>query len=162
MPIFIRFQKPSDPQNAVRGSSEDTGHPHWVDVDSVSTAVVRSTSASRGVAKPDKAEPPPEISATTADGAAFPSLVQGCAMGTRYGTVTVEMSRQGLVYLRLELADVYVTSCHTSGSPSVRSPMVQFALAARAIKYTYFEAPKDYSPLGWTPSQPPPAPKTKP
>jgi len=157
--IFAQFKKPSDPGSAVLGSSQDASHPHWIEILSWSHEVTRSVSATTREA--ETAVRPPDISMMTEDGAAFTGLVRGCSMGVHYGSVTMEVVREGRVFLTVELAEVFISSCRTAGGSRGTIPAMEFTLSASKVKFEYKTGESSTGSPAQSPSPPPPK-KTKP
>ncbi|MFN8179825.1 MAG: type VI secretion system tube protein Hcp [bacterium] len=158
--IFIQFTKPSGSGPAVRGSSEEAGHPHWVELQSFSWGVTRSTRVDASGERETATSQPTDIFMTTDDGAAFTGLFRGCGMGTNYGSVTIEAVRDGRAYMRLELEDVLISSCQVLGGRHDTAPTIRFSINARKIKATSLpQATDPAGPAAWPQQSPPPKKK---
>ena len=157
---FLQFSKPDGQGKEVRGHSTDVKHPGWIELEAFSWGVTQSA----GTGQTSGKEPSPaklqDFHLVTADGAAFSGIMFGCVNGTRFPTVTLEAGKEELIYLRVVLTDVFISSCYTGGDRQGLPPTLQFSLNAVKVQWNYFDASAG-TPLPKAAAPPPRPPKTK-
>lgn len=128
---YLKFAKPDKGGKEIKGSVQAAHHAGWIDLTSFSFGT-----STRSFATGESATLR-ELQFSTADGAAFSAIFLGCADGTHYPDVTIELTRNDQVSWRLVATDVLITSVSTGSSYKEPVPILNCAIhfAKAAVKY---------------------------
>ncbi len=139
--VFLKVDVNSGPQ--VTGESTDSKHSGWIEIMSmqagISTPVTLGSSSGGGISA-GKATASDLIVTKYLDRAS-PQLFLGCAMGTRYPTVTLELTNSNqdgtpITYYKITLNNVIVSSLGTSSGGD--RPMESVSLSYERITTDYY------------------------
>ncbi len=139
--IFLKVDVNSGPQ--VTGESTDSKHSGWIEIMSmqagISTPVTLGSSSGGGISA-GKATASDLIVTKYLDRAS-PPLFLGCAMGTRYPTITLELTVTNqdtapITYYKITLNNVIVSSLSTTSGGD--RPMESVSLSYERITTDYY------------------------
>lgn len=138
--IFLKIETGGSP-STIAGESLDKAHSGWIEASSFSFGVSNPPSLSGGLISGTKGVASELIISKSLDKAS-PSLFLGCAQGTIYPTVTMELQQSSaattpVVYYRITLNNVLVSKLETSGAADAR-PSEEVSFSYQKIKVEYY------------------------
>lgn len=137
--IFLKIETGGSP-STIPGESTDKVHSGWIDATSFSFGVSNAPNLSGGVISGTKAVAR-ELTITKSLDKASPKLFLGCAMGTIFPTVTMELQQltsggAPVIYYKMILSNVLVSNLATSGAAD--RPSESISLSYQKIDIEYF------------------------
>jgi type VI secretion system secreted protein Hcp len=138
--IFLKIETGGTP-STIAGESLDKAHSGWIEASSFSFGASNTPSLSGGLISGTKGVATALIISKSLDKAS-PSLFLGCAQGTIYPTVTMELQQSSagttpVVYYRITLNNVLVSKLDTSGVADAR-PSEEVSFSYQKIKVEYY------------------------
>jgi type VI secretion system secreted protein Hcp len=118
--LFLKVDVNSGPQ--ITGESTDTKHSGWIEIMSMQTGITNPVTLSSGSGITPGKSTRSDLVVTKYLDKASPPLFLGCAVGTRYPTVTLELTSSSnvdgasLTYYKITLTNVIVSSLATSAN----------------------------------------------
>ncbi len=132
---FLKFEGEDIP-----GESTVKAHEGEIDIDSATWSLSNAGSAGRGGGAGVGNVSAGDMHLTKLTDKASPILMQECASGSHHSKATLSMTKgtgnDRLLYLKIEMEEVYITSWLTSGSGG-NIPNEQISLDFAKVTFTY-------------------------